>query len=274
MIKHLSRFLLLTLALSGLCWGANALIVHDTANGGGIDTDVTANLTAKLITAGFTVTASDGSVPGGSLATYREIWDLRYNNVGLNQPLTASDISAYITYMAAGGSLFVIGENAGFASRNNTIVTLVSQAGGGTISPVLNGGQGTPENVLAPFTGPTPLTQVTFLASSAMTSPAKGRFVTKDPGGTFGTSVVFPPGTMSNAMAGALIAVFDVNFLQAGASANSQIFTANLIGYLAAPYFIPIPGTPAPASLTLVLIGLSAAGFYAVRRKRLNQSLT
>ena len=79
---------------------------------------------------------------------------------------------------------------------------------------------------------------------------------------------------MTNATAGALIIAFDVNFMQAGADANSQIFIANLIAYLAAPYFTPIPGTPAPASITLVLIGLAAAGIYAVRRKRLNQSLT
>jgi hypothetical protein len=47
MIKHLTLLMLLTLTLPCLCWGANALIVHDSVNGGGIDTDVTANLTAN-----------------------------------------------------------------------------------------------------------------------------------------------------------------------------------------------------------------------------------
>lgn len=176
--------------------------------------------------------------------------------------------------MAAGGSLFVIGENPGFASRNNTIIAQVSSAGGGTINAFTSAGQpSSPETVLAPFTGPTPLSNIQYLASSASTTRANGRFITVGATG-FGTALLFPPGTMTNATAGALIIAFDVNFMQAGADANSQIFIANLIAYLAAPYFTPIPGTPAPASITLVLIGLAAAGIYAVRRKRLNQSLT
>src|SRR5437870_5756955 len=102
-----------SLAFSSLGWGATGpvLIVHAAANGGQ-DTDMTGNLTAKLTAAGYTVTASDG-LPGGSLATYKQVWDIRFNNT---TPLSGSDITAYVTYLNGGGALSVIGENAAFAT--------------------------------------------------------------------------------------------------------------------------------------------------------------
>jgi hypothetical protein len=55
--------------------------------------------------------------------------------------------------------------------------------------------------------------------------------------------------------------------LQAGADANSQKFTDNLISYLAAPAAV-IPPTPAPASLLLVGLGALGIGLYEMRRRR------
>jgi hypothetical protein len=159
----LAKVLMSTLLLtSSYCWAANALIVHDGTPG--IEADALANLTTHLVGKGFTVTPNVG-VPAGSLATYQQIWDIRYNNT---TPLTASDITAYVTYMAGGGSLFVMGENTGFATRNNSIVTLVGAAGAGTITV------STPANtetVRAPFTGPTALTTVTYLAAAGANFP-------------------------------------------------------------------------------------------------------
>ena len=78
---------------------------------------------------------------------------------------------------------------------------------------------------------------------------------------------------MSNAPAGSLLVVFDVNFLQEGADANSQLFTSNLIAYLAAPVSVP----PAPPGATVQVPTLSEWGmillaggliFVATRRLR------
>ena len=208
-----------------------ALVVHDGT--GGIEGDALGNLTAHLTTAGYTVTANVG-VPAGSLATYKQIWDIRFNNT---TPLSSGDITAYITYMNGGGSLFVMGENTGFATRNTSIVLLVSTAGGGALTIT------TPANdqtVQPPFDGPTSVTAVSFLASAGTAAAAKGKaaFITKDATNT-GGGLVFPPGSLTNAATGTLIVVFDVNFLQAGAAAPLQALTNNLIGYLAVPVSVP-----------------------------------
>ncbi|HEY2230027.1 MAG TPA: hypothetical protein VGI22_20275 [Xanthobacteraceae bacterium] len=56
--------------------------------------------------------------------------------------------------------------------------------------------------------------------------------ITKDINGQC-SSIGFPVGSMAAALKGTLVVVFDVNFMQAGADANSQTFLSNLIFYLA-----------------------------------------
>ena len=82
--------------------------------------------------------------------------------------------------------------------------------------------------MLAPFTGPNPLANVTYLAAAGTSNPGFGAFITKD-ASNIGAAIVWGPGNHTIAPAGSLIVVFDVNFLQAGADANSQTFTNNLI---------------------------------------------
>ncbi len=232
-IKFLGLALVFLLAVPGLCWAQNALIVQDGT--AGIEADAMGNLTAKLTAAGYTVTNNVG-VPGGSLATYGQIWDIRFNNT---TPLTPADITAYTTYLAGGGALFVMGENTGFATRNVTIASFISALGGGSVF-VTNPANNT-QTVHAPFTGPNAITTITFLAAAAIqTPPGTGTFVTVDSSG-LAAAVVFPPHSLASAPTGTLIAVFDVNFLQAGADANSQAFASNLIAFLAAP--TPLGGT-------------------------------
>jgi len=228
------------LAALQLCRAASgpALVVHDGT--AGLEADVVSNLTGKLVAAGYTVTPNVG-VPAGSLASFKQIWDVRFNNP---TPLTGPDITAYVGYMAGGGSLFVMGENLGFIARDNSIVSLIQSAGGGTISLT------TPNNVEAvqsPFTGPNAIITMTYLAAAGAPAPANGAYVTKD-SSNVGAALVFGPGNMTNAPAGTLIVVFDVNFLQAGADATSQAFTANLIAFLAAPVVVaPPPAAPVTA---------------------------
>ncbi len=238
----------LLLSAPGVGLAANALIVHDGT--AGLEANVLGNLTGKLAAATYTVTPSVG-VPGGSLATYKQIWDIRFNNT---TPLTGSDISAYVTFMAGGGSLFVMGENTGFPTRNNSIISLVSTAGGGAITAVNPVSQA--QTVQSPFTGPNAVATVTFLAAAASPTTGTGAYVTKD-GSNFGASLVWSPGTLSGAAAGALILVFDVNFLDPSADAASQAFSNNLIAYLAAPS--PLGSSPVPALSTWALIALGLA---------------
>lgn len=195
------------------------LIVHDGT--GGIEADVVANLTTLATAAGLTPTASVG-IPVGSLSGYAQIWDVRFNNT---TPLSVAEILSYTTYLAEGRTLVLIGENSGFAVRNTSITFMIDFLGGGTITLA------TPLNaqtVQAPFTGPDPITTVTFLAADGTENPGTGAFITKD-AANVGAALYFARGTLSEASAGRLMVVFDVNFLQAGADAALQSLTGNMI---------------------------------------------
>lgn len=205
--------------LTVIAASTTALIVHDGT--AGIESDALGNVTAKLTAAGLTVTPSVG-VPAGSLSGFAQIWDIRYNNT---TPLAAGDITSYTAYLATGHKLVVIGENTGFATRNDSIVTLISSLGGGTIT-VTNPGNA--ETVLAPFTGPNPLTTITFLAAAGTANPGTGAFITKD-SANIGAAIFYDRGTLASASLGRLMVVFDVNFLTVGADANSQSLIANII---------------------------------------------
>ena len=251
----------LPLLFTGLCWSQTALIVHDGT--AGIEADAVGNLSAKLVAAGYTVTTNSASgLPSVPVTGYRQVWDVRFNTT---TPLDAPTIAAYVAYMAAGGSLFVMGENTGFAVRNNSIVSLIQAAGGGIISVTTPADT---ETVQTPFTGPNALTTITFLAAAGTGVPGTGAFITRDGGNpSLGAALVFSPTRMSNAPAGTLIVVFDVNFLQASADANSQTFTNNLIAYLGAPTVVVPPVTvPTLSEWAMILL---AFGLILVASRRL-----
>lgn len=252
--KFATSLLLFTFA--GVCWGANALIVTEATSV--VDTDTT-NLSNKLTTAGFTVTSNAG-VPGGSLATYEQIWDTRFNQI----PLSASDITAYTTYLAGGGNLFLMGENSGFATRDNSIVSFIATVGGGSIALT------TPNNtvtVLAPFasgiTNP-----FTFLAANGTHSTGSYGAIAVD-ASNIAPAIVYGPGSLTATPAGSLIVVFDVNFLGTTSDANSQQLTRNLIAYLAAPVIVPPYNPPytVPALSTWAFLILAAGLAYIASRR-------
>lgn len=241
----------LLFSTSGVGIAANALIVHDGT--AGIEANALGNLSTLLTAATFTVTPSVG-VPGGSLAGYQQIWDIRFNNT---TPLSGSDISAYLTFLSGGGSLFVMGENMGFATRNNSIVTLVGNAGGGALvmATALNA-----QDVDPPFNGPNPAPNMTYLAAAGSQTYGSGTWVTRD-ANAIASAIVWQPGALATAPAGTLITVFDVNFMDPGSSPPppSQQFLQNLIGYLAAPGPVgPVP-VPSLAIWGMIALGLALA---------------
>ena len=244
----------LLFAFAGVASAANALIVTDPTSVIGSDNT---NLSNKLTTAGFTVTSNAG-VPGGSLATYQQIWDTRFNNIALS----GSDVNAYTTYLIGGGNLFLMGENSGFATRDNSIVSFIAAVGGGTLTLT------TPANsvtVRAPFaTGIT--NPLLFQAANGTHSPGPYVAIAVDNAG-IAPAIVYGPGSMTSAPAGSLIVVFDVNFLDTTADANSQQFTVNLIGYLAAPVVVAPTYPPVvPALSTWAFLILAAGLIYIAFR--------
>jgi len=266
--------LLLALTLPSLSWGfgpapKNALIVYET---GGLapsdEASVVTFLSGRLSAAAYNVTTNVG-VPGGSLAGYQQIWDIRFDEV-----LTGPEGTAYQTYLQGGGSLFVMGENGGCCGpRDTSIAALIAAAGGGTVTVEPESADN--QTVQAPFTGPVTLTSLTYGAVGGFTAVGHGAFITEDTS-TTGGAVVFGPGTLSNATAGTLLSVLDINFMDPfGGEDVSQALTDNLIAYLGAPTVIGTPApptTPAPPSLILVLIGLTGVLANEIRRRRVKDA--
>lgn len=173
---------LASLCFGGLVWALalsampitasaqTALIVHDGSTNATL-VDVRARLTTYLTDAGYTVSLNVG-VPTGSLTGHSQIWDVRPFNT---TPISGSDATAYTTYLSAGKSLFLMGENTFFATRNASITSFISTLGGGTLTtgePTSN-----TQTVQSPFTGPNAVTSVAFRAASNATSIGMGAYI-------------------------------------------------------------------------------------------------
>lgn len=228
---------------------------------------VRTHLTNSLAAAGIgPVTLSLDAVPA-SLAGQRQVWDLRFNNT----VLSPAEIATYTAYLQGGGSLFLMGENTGFNVRNNSLLSFIATLGGGSLTMT------TPQNlqtVAAPFNGPTSLPTVNLRAAGGVATTGRGYRVTYDANNIAG-AIGFGPAALTNAPAGALIVVFDVNFMDSDANAGELGLMGNLISYLGAPSALPIPTpapnpseTPLPPSAILAFTGLAGAGAMAWRRTR------
>lgn len=164
------------------------------------------------------------------LSFYDQIWDVRAQTT-----LTTNDINNYKTLLASGKAIFLMGENSGFgATRNAALVTAVAAFGGGTISGITgNASNSVAETItVAAFrTSQNTITTHTWnLACGLSTNAGNGAFLTSNGAGG-GGSLIFAAGTMTNATAGTLIIVYDVNFIS-NAGAENVAFTQNLIAYV------------------------------------------
>lgn len=218
---------------------------------------ITTQLTNLHTAVGNTVSVSDG-VPA-DLSGFAQVWDLRFSNVFA---LTSSVISQYLTFLQAGGGMFVMGENSGFVTRNNSILNLINQAGGGSLAFQ------TPSDaqiVYAPFDGPNAVSNINYSAPGGVNGFGSGQWITSNAGGTAGTGVAWGVGQLTNAPAGALTAIFDVNFLQTDANAGSQALAANLVRFVNVQ--VNNPAVPEPGTWAMMLIGFGAVG-YSMRRAR------
>jgi uncharacterized protein (TIGR03437 family) len=244
------------------------------AGGGGANILVVTGTDAPAITAGAqlntdlgetnTVTVV-GTVPV-SLAGFTQIFDTRYDD---NPDFTAGEQAQYLAFLnaAPGNTIFLMGENFGFNVRNTPINNFITLAGGGVIavpSRTVNG----PQTVNPPFTGPNPLSgtnglnSLTYAACGLVTSAGTGAFASQQAGG--GCAIYFGVGTLANAPLGALVVVYDVNFIydaqtrlnppNTGVNVDNEIpFRLNLEGFAASPTTPPSVSSVSPG-------GGSAAG--------------
>jgi len=192
------------------------LIVYDSAS----YTDSVTTLTSIMEAAGLTVTTSDG-VPASDLNGYGQIWDVRFQTA-----LTSDDMTSYTTYISVGRTLVLIGEHTGFMVRNNTILSLISTLGGGDIT--IGGESTSAETVQSPFNSPDAVSTVTWPDSGYATSSGTGMFITES-SATAGSSLYFARGTLSKAIAGRLMVVFDIDHLTGGYGPDFHSLTDNMV---------------------------------------------
>ncbi|MFM6911027.1 MAG: hypothetical protein ACKPKW_18105, partial [Dolichospermum sp.] len=196
--------------------GGNVLIVN------GASSASTNNLTKLLQDAGFKTTVAS-SLPT-DITGFSEIWDTRYDAA-----ISSPEVTKYLSYLKVGGDLFLIGENSGFATRNNSIIDFISQAGGGQLNFVALSNAS--QSVLAPYDNPNPIAggNVGYAAPGGFSGSGNGKFITIDTSNN-GTAVAFDQGDLKNAPQGELKVILDINFTEAlYDQPDSQNFLKNLI---------------------------------------------
>lgn len=259
-------FVALLLGVPALASAKNVLIVNGASvtSEPATTSDITANLVALETAAGNTTTVVDA--PPVSLAGYTEVWDIRFSS---SSPLTAGDQALYSSFLQAGNSMFIMGENSSFMTRNDSIFAFVTAMGGGSLAFV---SPSQPQTVNPPFTGPNAVTSLSFSAPGGSSTPGTGSYATNN--GANGSAISWKPGQLGTAPAAALVVVFDVNFMQAGAGTSLTNFLKNLIGFINAggnvtpPVLVPVPTLSEWSMIMLMLLVAVWGGMILRSRPR------
>jgi len=213
-----------------------------------------------------TVTIVNTGVPA-SLAGFTQIYDVRYNN---SPAFTAGEMNQYLAFLnaAPGNTLFLMGENTGFNARNTPINQFIALAGGGTIAAPATTSVAS-EVVAAQFRTPNAITTVTFAACGLVTTSGTGAFASKE--ATGGCSLFFGTGALANAPQGALVVVYDVNFIATapdGGAVNEIPFRLNLEHFVSAPPPAPVTATPTLSVWGEMILALGLCGFAILAGRR------
>jgi len=132
------------------------------------------NVTSKAEAAGHTVTSAS-SYPS-DVSSLDQIWDMR-----LYTDLTSSQITKLKTVLENGGTVYLGGENGGFATRNNSIASFIQDVGGGNVTV---GGTGDNDQVVeSAFRTPNNITNVYEPAGGYFSDLGNGTAITKNSSG-------------------------------------------------------------------------------------------
>ena len=247
------------LVLPALVSAQKVLIINGSTGTSepGTTANITNNLMALHTAAGNMVTVVS-DIPA-DFTGFSQIWDIRFSN---NFALTAGQQASYLAYLQSGGRMFLMGENSGFASRNNSIFSLINAAGGGNLA---FGSCSDAQTVQAPFTGPNAVTSINYAAAGCFNGKGTGQWISNSDANN-GAGVAWTLGTLSNATAGALTSILDVNFMEGTRTFEMQQLTKNLIGFVTNPP--PVGGDVVPEPSTYVLMATGFVGLVGIARRR------
>ena len=171
----------------------SVLVIHQ--NYGGAQSNIGSQLTSE----GHTVTYST-STTLPSITGYAQIWDVRYE-----YGYSASEVTTLSNFVQNGGFLMMNGENSGFATRNNAIASVVSAAGGGTLT--FGSGSNSYTVINSTFTNDTGT--VTGAAGSSLTN-SQGQYVFKTSSGVIG-AMIWQSADLGSGYSGAVFVTADIN---------------------------------------------------------------
>jgi hypothetical protein len=174
-------------------WADSVLVIHQ--NYGGAHTNVGSRLTAE----GHTVTYST-STTLPSISGYDQIWDMRYS-----YGYSTTEVTTLDNFVKNGGFLMMNGEHSGFASRNNSIASVVSAAGGGTLT--FGDGSNSYTVINTAFSNDTGT--VTGAAGSSLTN-SQGQYVFKTSSGVIG-GMIWQSADLGSGYSGAIFVTADIN---------------------------------------------------------------
>jgi hypothetical protein len=162
-----------------------------------------------FITRVVTSYAELNSLSRDDMNKFSHIWDVGYH--------TAPSDSAkakYVQYLQDGGALFLLGENAYFLQRDLWVCDVINTAGGGGSVTVRNDVSGLDkfvETVANEFLLANTRSDVTFYAPNYFTNYGTATPIASGPYGV--SAAVWKTGSLSNARAGAIVSVLDINFI-------------------------------------------------------------
>jgi hypothetical protein len=195
-------------------------------------------LNTRLSAQGYTTTYANtyASLPA-DLSSYGQIWDVSvditgYGNGGVVIPNDAT--TKYTSYLQQGGALFLLGENSAGTStawdpRNESIATFITNMGGGTVATnVSEVNQLLRLTVDSQFRIANSDSTVSIDWGGQYNSIGTGTRITVE----HGVAVCWKTGSLSNAPAGAIVSVLDINFLTNSNQYYENTFVDNLIATL------------------------------------------
>jgi len=244
---------------------ANILIINGTSTTSEPSTtaEITATLNTLLQSQGHTTTISD-PVPA-DISSFAQVWDIRFDPA-----MSAGEQTQFVNFLNSGKNAFVMAENSGFGARNDSVLALITAAGGGSLSFVT---PDSTQNVNPAFRTPNNIDTIDYCApggaSSGGLTAGTGIFLSDD-GAIGGTAIGFSKGTLANAPSGSLAVVFDVNFMEPCDDNNFE-FLENLTFFVLQGGVEPIETVPVPTmsgwSILVMVLILAIFGFGQFRRR-------
>lgn len=139
---------------------------------------------------------------------FSHIWDLGYRT-----PMSGTATAKYTQYLQDGGAIFLLGENTYFNIRNQSICDLINNLGGGSASIRYDtaGFTTISASTASEFLLANGTAGITFYAPNGFTGYGTGTPIANS--GVGPPAVMWKTGSLSNAPAGAIVSVLDINFL-------------------------------------------------------------